>query len=96
MLTFLSKGFFSAVVALVRLYPLRAKERYIIRTPGFEERPHPTELNRLPSWHTDGCGKALIERTLNKTSLKICSQDMTKECGAWQCLAPLSLLPIIR
>lgn len=67
MLTFLSKGLFSAIVALVRLSPLRAKERCIIRTPGFEERPRPTELNGLPSRRTDGCGKALMEITQNKT-----------------------------
>lgn len=79
MLTFLSKGLFSAVVALVRLCPLRAKERCIIRTPGSEEQPRPTELNGLPSWRTDGCGKALMEITLNKTSLKIPSQDTTKK-----------------
>lgn len=79
MLTFLSKGLFSVVVALVRLSPLRAKERCIIRTPGFEERPRPTVLDGLPSWRTDGCGE---EITLNKNSLKIRSQDTTKECGA--------------
>lgn len=91
MLTFLSKGLFSVVVALVRLSPLQVKECCIIRTPGFEEQPCPTELNGLPSWYTDGCGKALMEITLNKSSLKIIFQDMTKERGATLAMSGTSL-----
>lgn len=100
MLTFLTKGLFSAVVALVSQPPLRAKACYIISSPGFEKLQHHTELNGLPSWRTDGCGKALVEITLNKNSLKILSQDVTKE--SWATLPPatsgtsLSSLPIKR
>lgn len=100
MLTFLTKGLFSAVVALVRQPPLWAKARYIISSPGSEKLQHHTELNGLPSWRADGSGEALMEITLNKIPWKILSEDATKESGAT--LPPatsgtsLSSLPIKR
>lgn len=79
--------------------PAASKRTLHYQNTCFEERSHPTELNGLPSWCTDGCGKALVEITLNKTSLNILSQETKKNVGLpchLQCLAPLFVLPIIR
>lgn len=47
--------------------PAASKRTLHYQNTSFEEQSHPAELNGLPSWRTDGCGKALVEITLNKT-----------------------------
>lgn len=46
--------------------PAASKRTLHYQNTGFEEQLRPTELNGLPSWCTDGCGKTLVEITLNK------------------------------
>lgn len=72
MLTFLSKGLFSAVVTLVRLSLHASKRTCIIIKPGFEEQPRHTELNGLPSvyrWLWQGPDGNNIKKNLSENSL---------------------------
>lgn len=96
MLTFFTKGLFSAVVALVSWFLLWAKACYIVSSPSFEELQYHTELNGLPSWRTDGCGEALVKIALNKILWKLSLTMWQKKVGLPSChlqrLAPLSPL----
>lgn len=62
----LKQSFILSRRCLGEAIPTASKRTLHYQNTGFEEQSHPTELNGLPSWHTDGCGKALVEITLNK------------------------------
>lgn len=75
----LKRRFILSRCCLGEAVPAVSKRMLHYQNTDFEERSHPTELNGLPSWRTDGCGKALVEITLNKTFLNILSSNATKE-----------------
>lgn len=61
--------------------PAASKRTLHYQNTGFEEQSHPTELNGLPSWRTDGCGKALVEITLNKPLWTFSPRKQKKNVG---------------